>query len=482
MSVYIDTTASAVDHLDAMSAFHPDLSSTYSTFRSLVTQKLYHQLTVQTLSFVSDISNLRSTAEGTNSFLALYDQVILTLEKRLNPLSLARIASAVSLSLIHPLTTATTAHDCTAAKAILENLLDKRDSLLGPIASIYVESKLHLIGLLQMEATGLVDTLALETTKEMLSRNQKSLIQLTSRRMGNHVGALLEGQSGLVGEGDDSGFTGSHRNSSSSNSSSHFSAATDSDWSMVHSAFYECSMMYRKCVGPPDVYYREAIQFLHYTPLTSLSRERKYQLATDLCLAALIADGVYNFGEIVHMYESKNRLEVDAKDPNVSTSFSLLECLEKTPNEWLLHLIRAAASGNVQHFYQVSQLYAKEIEAQSTLVSRASAIQEKVTLLALVHVIFEKPPQERTLSFQEIALAIQMPEHQVEWVLMRAMSLGLLKGVMDQVDGTVMVSWVMPQILNPTQLIGLKDRFSDWVVKVGTIRDFMEEHVPVTFG
>ena len=87
----------------------------------------------------------------------------------------------------------------------------------------------------------------------------------------------------------------------------------------VHSAYYELATEYYKESGPPDVYYKHALMLLAYTPLevatTSLVRsncsvscffvwwqsmgaEKSAALATDMSLAALTGEGVYNFGEV----------------------------------------------------------------------------------------------------------------------------------------------------------------------------------------
>ncbi len=60
----------------------------------------------------------------------------------------------------------------------------------------------------------------------------------------------------------------------------------------------------------------------------------------------------------------------------------------------------------------------------------------------------ERPSLERTLSFEDIADRVVVPLDKVEWVIMRALSLKLIKGTMDQVDQTVDVQWVVPRVLD----------------------------------
>jgi 26S proteasome regulatory subunit N9 len=447
-SSYADVATSATEHLESMAALHPELGSLYLSMSSLLSRKLYHQLTLVMLSFVSDSANVRATSEGTNSFLALYHQVVLWLDKRLNPLSLSRIAGAVSASLM---SASSPTRDATAAKAVLENLLARKDpQLLGPIESIYVESKLHLLNLKIMEESGVVDTLALETTKNMLSRNRTILQEISTISRKNMEDREEE-----------------ESPSSRAISFKTINAITDSDASLVHSAFYECAMTFRKCVGPPEEYYHEAMQFLHHTPVSHMDSGEKYQLATDLCLAALIGDGVYNFGDLVEPWISS--------DPVNSSSepLSVLYCLENSENQWLLHLLQAAASGKVDVFQQTTQRYANQIASHELLLSQSKAVQEKVTLLALVQTMFEKPSKERTFAFEDIAQAIHMPVSQVEYVLIRAMSVGLIQGIMDQVDGTIMVSWVMPRSLNRKQIQSMKERFEQWTASIDSVKSLV---------
>lgn len=399
MSTYVDATSGAVEHCEAMAKLNTDLADDYNEISSLVENKLWHQLTLKVLDFLENPKHYRTTPEGTSSFLALYDKVVLCVAKKLNQLSLARIASDVATSLLF--------QDGTASKAILENLLENK-ARLGTAAVIYVESKLALIQLKLLESKGmLVD---MEQLKLQLKRNAALLQEL------------------------------------------HFSDSL----TLVHSAHYQCSMTYRKAVGPPEAFYQQAVHYLTYTALEDM--EDPHQLAVDLSLAALTGDGVYNFGQVV--------------------TTPILSVLKGTPQEWLVELMTAASRGDVVEFQEMLQAHAAAIQKEPALVNRAQAVQEKITLLALVHMVFERPSGERTLDFMDIAARIHLPVDQVELVVMRALSLHLIEGSMDQVAQQVQVTWVMPRVLDTTQLKELSTRFGEWAVKVSTTRDYMGEQTP----
>ena len=56
-----------------------------------------------------------------------------------------------------------------------------------------------------------------------------------------------------------------------------------------------------------------------------------------------------------------------------------------------------------------------------------------------MNLIFETPSHSRTLSFAAIATRSRLAVDQVEWLAMRAMSLKLVKGVIDQVQQEIEV-------------------------------------------
>lgn len=425
MASYIDATSGAVEHCQLMAQQHPDLAAEYyDKIASSCKEKLWHQLTLAVLDLVSKpTTTLRTTPEGTNSYLALYDKVVLTIDSKLNQLSLARIASYVAASL-----TPKTGDDkdATAAKAVLENLLANKKDSLGTSATIFVQSRLSMLTLNSM-APPSAD----------VSEEQKA--KLAS------IKTIIKSNAELLKE--------------------MIQAPDTSESSIVHSAHYEMAMTFYKVVGPPESFYDQAMSFLNYAPLLEAEAaadevKGKYyhQLAVDLCLAALTGEGVYNLGQVV--------------------STPVLTILQGTSEKWLVDMLQACAKGDVLEFQKLTQQHAGSIAKQPALVHRAEAVQEKLTLLSLVNLIFEKHSSERTLGFQEVADRLHIPLEQVEWVVMRALSLHLIEGCMDQVEQTVAVTWVLPRVLDSTEMQALASRFGEWAVKVSKTKDYMQEQTP----
>ncbi len=58
---------------------------------------------------------------------------------------------------------------------------------------------------------------------------------------------------------------------------------------------------------------------------------------------------------------------------------------------------------------------------------------------------------------------------------MRAFSLGLLKGKIDQVEGVVHVTFIKPRVLDKAQIAVLKEKVEAWRQKTATALVFMEE-------
>mmetsp|Transcript_23783 Transcript_23783/g.65971 ORF Transcript_23783/g.65971 Transcript_23783/m.65971 type:complete len:425 (-) Transcript_23783:4621-5895(-) len=418
MSSYVDTTSSSLAYCQAMAGQFPDLAENYySKIESCCQEKLWHQLTMIILDFVSDdnkSTTLRPVAnagdDSKNTFLGLYSKVVSVVAKKINQLSLARIAAAVAFCSLEV--------GCTLDEStkILQDLLEKHESSNNNVAAVlYLQSKINLLILQADDSDN-------DTKKEKLDKIYTAI---------KTNGPLLK------------------------------QLVSDTPEAMiVNSAHYETSMTYYKIVGPPEAFYNEAVDYLnYYQPKegdAAATDTKSQTLAIDLCLAALTGEGVYNLGQVV--------------------SNPILKVLEPTPQAWLVHLLQACARGNVNDFKKLCQeTYPAQIASQPALVNMGQQMQEKITLLGLVELVFAKPATERNLTFEEIAEGLEIPLDQVEWVIMRAFSVKLMEGTMDQVEGSVHVTWILPRALSAEQMSDLAGKFGSWAAKVTSAKELMEE-------
>lgn len=54
----------------------------------------------------------------------------------------------------------------------------------------------------------------------------------------------------------------------------------------------------------------------------------------------------------------------------------------------------------------------------------------------------------------------------------------LIEGIIDQVEGTVYVSWVQPRVLGIPQIKSLRNRLDSWIEKVHTTLLSVEAEIP----
>lgn len=230
----------------------------------------------------------------------------------------------------------------------------------------------------------------------------------------------------------------------------------------VYSKFYKVTAEYHKIVGTAQDFYRAVLMYLAYTPVEEFSAEEKYVLATDMAIAAVVGDMVYNFGEVI--------------------ATPVLACLQNTPNQWIYNLVVAVHEGNIDKFNAVVSDDSSQYSTQPALVSNHEAVKQKVVLVALMNLIYDKPPHERTISYSEIASICRIPSDQVDWVLMRALSLGLIKGMINEVQQSINVTWVQPKVLNMEQIKAMEAAMDEWSTKVRNTLSFVSDQTAEIFA
>merc|ERR1712224_604231 len=140
-----------------------------------------------------------------------------------------------------------------------------------------------------------------------------------------------------------------------------------------------------------------------YMGTSSLSLEDSVENARDVSLAALVGEDTMNFGEVLRL--------------------PIVASLKGTNLEWLFLLMESLHVGDVDGFNTLVAKYEKDIAAVLPL----ETLKQKISLAALMALIFSCPADKRRVTFAQIAERTQLSLSKVEHLVMRAFSLGLIR-------------------------------------------------------
>jgi 26S proteasome regulatory subunit N9 len=227
---------------------------------------------------------------------------------------------------------------------------------------------------------------------------------------------------------------------------------------IINSSFYLVSSLLHKNLGSAEEFYKNSLLYLAYTPLDSLSDAQKQALAFDLGLAALCGEKIFQFGELL--------------------LHPILASLEGTQGAWLVEMLGAFNTGDIGKFEQVSKTHEAAIKGQAALTNNQQNLREKIRIFALMELLRDIPADSRTVSFKRIAERTALPEEEVELLLMKSLSLSLVKGTISGVDSTVRVTWVQPRVMDLESLGRQKTKLTDWMDKVQRTSVFLSSETP----
>mmetsp|Transcript_31111 Transcript_31111/g.80344 ORF Transcript_31111/g.80344 Transcript_31111/m.80344 type:complete len:388 (+) Transcript_31111:285-1448(+) len=231
-------------------------------------------------------------------------------------------------------------------------------------------------------------------------------------------------------------------------------AIDDVDPSVSASVHY-VSSQYHKHAKNFAEFYKSSLLYLAYVSSDVLPAEYKVSLAVDISLAALLGENVYSFGELLQ--------------------HPIINALEGTPYAWLREFIHCFNAGDLHRYDELCTQHAAVLNAQPALVENERFLREKITIMSLLALIFSLPSENRIIALQTIADRAKLSLDGVEFLLMKTMSKHLIEGVIDQVDGSVAVSWVQPCVLTMPQISELKARLGGWIGKVDGATLVLEE-------
>lgn len=240
----------------------------------------------------------------------------------------------------------------------------------------------------------------------------------------------------------------------------------DSIENIVHAEFYDTSSLYYQAKYDFALYYRNALLYLACVDVATLDPEDRHDRAYKLSLAALVSTSIYNFGELL-LHPILDSLATGSDDDDEDDSSSD----EDDSEAWLRELLFAFNRGDLRAYEQLS-----ENIAGNTLLNKHSAqLRQKIYLAALTEAVFRRPPHQRSMTFTTIAQETRVAPDEIEHLVMKALSLGLLRGTIDQVDEVAHITWVQPKVLDMKQIGNMRQRLGEWGTSVNQLGNWIEQ-------
>ncbi|KAE9392748.1 hypothetical protein BT96DRAFT_830219 [Gymnopus androsaceus JB14] len=226
--------------------------------------------------------------------------------------------------------------------------------------------------------------------------------------------------------------------------------------SSVNAAYYGVAADYYKAKAEYAPYYRNSLLYLACVDLAvDMTAEERLARAHDLGISALLGDTIYNFGELL--------------------MHPILDALDGTPFEWIKRLLFTFNEGSIGKFEALAPLLPQE----PILQENYPFLRQKICLMALIESVFKRSADNRTMGFSTIAEETRLPIDEVEHLVMKALSLKLIRGSMDQVDQKAQITWVQPRVLSRTQIGDLAKRLDGWVNKLNKVEQRIAPEVLV---
>jgi 26S proteasome regulatory subunit N9 len=97
-----------------------------------------------------------------------------------------------------------------------------------------------------------------------------------------------------------------------------------------------------------------------------------------------------------------------------------------------------------------------------------------VRIIAFLELLFAVDKDDRSLKFDRIAHHCQVDKNDVELLLMKAMSLQLIKGHIDEVEEVIHVDWMLPRYLSRGHIEIMVRKLHEWENKMEQVIRLVE--------
>ena len=222
----------------------------------------------------------------------------------------------------------------------------------------------------------------------------------------------------------------------------------------VAAAVHATAASLARADGDASAFYRASLRHLSYVDGSSLPPADRATLAVDVGAAALLADDVHSFGELLlHPVFAGGSGSAGVEDTPTARAAAAL-----------LPILQALSDGDLAAFDAAVRAGGPALASVPALAAAdATTLRGKAAVCALVALVSNLPPSSRgALPLADIASAAGTDADGAERLVMRAVAAGVLRATMDGVASAVCVSWVAPRVLTRAQAGALAARLRAW--------------------
>uniref|UniRef100_A0A0L0P7U8 PCI domain-containing protein n=1 Tax=Candidozyma auris TaxID=498019 RepID=A0A0L0P7U8_CANAR len=212
----------------------------------------------------------------------------------------------------------------------------------------------------------------------------------------------------------------------------------------INAAFYLTKCQYYKIHENYNLFYTNGLLYLSSLD-SPLPLDQQIKFCYDLCIAALLGNKIYNFGELI--------------------LHDILKVISDQSSEyfWLYNLITNLNAGNLAKFNEWLQV---SMSKSPFLAHHKTFLHQKIVIMSLLEKISTEQATNKRLLFKSISDVTGTQIDEVELLIIKCFSLNLIKGYINQIQQVLVVTWLQPRILNLDQVKTLYNHLVEWDSRV----------------
>ncbi|KAF1742611.1 hypothetical protein MXB_2950 [Myxobolus squamalis] len=219
--------------------------------------------------------------------------------------------------------------------------------------------------------------------------------------------------------------------------------------------FYDFALYYYFLDSDHTSYYHNALKFYGFKGTASIDIDDDgVEKAYITAVSCIMSPHITNVGAVIYN-------KIIASELTKPKYFPIVD------------LLAALDGGNIQMFEAITPILIKH----DIFSSKMDILKEKIVLMNILNnqLSFTCIIQNIIMTFPMIACSANISIEMVEHFLIRAFSLEIVKGSIDQVNHTVNLTWVKPKFLAVEQIALLQTKLNHWNARIDNFTYHMSD-------